>query len=133
MKSEMLKKLVIAEAIALVGNTTKVERNFLDFDDLDPRLHTGCIYGQMTGSCFSPRAHELIKKCAPKLINGEIGGYVTPLIMRKPIKGKIRQNKISRATYWSPIEVFIATEEKVEDVKSLIKFLKGKSKTLTFK
>jgi hypothetical protein len=33
-------------------------------DLLRPRATNGCIYGSMTGSCFSPRAYTLIKQCA---------------------------------------------------------------------
>lgn len=59
-----LEKLVSDEVEKLRIHATEEERNRLDFDSLDSN-HTGlCIYGQMTGNCYSKRSHDLLKLCA---------------------------------------------------------------------
>lgn len=59
-----LKELVKQEADLLKQYATKEELAELDFSELFPTQINLCIYGQMTGFCFSTRATELIKKCA---------------------------------------------------------------------
>lgn len=41
----------------------------LNLASIDSYDKTGCIYGQMTGSCLSFRATEMIEKCCVRYIN----------------------------------------------------------------
>lgn len=56
-------KRTLEEITNLKQYATKEEINKLDFTDLNPNLRYSCIYGQMTGNCWSPRALELITLC----------------------------------------------------------------------
>lgn len=42
---------------------TEEELSRLNFDTLAPDYYENCIYGQMTGSCFSIRGTELVILC----------------------------------------------------------------------
>lgn len=128
---------VVAEATALRKKATKEELVTLTIDRLTPFDYRGCIYGQMTGNCFSPRASSLINSCAPILLNGTINGRgnVTNVKDRKSYKSKRRnqeQNSGESSYHWSPIEVFITVDENKDNgnIERLIDFLKGKSKSL---
>jgi|GEM_PF-1640369 len=58
------------EARMLKQSATEEELSRLSLNDLQPDFGGYCIYGQMTGSCFSMRASELIFKCCPRFFNG---------------------------------------------------------------
>jgi hypothetical protein len=45
-------------------NATPEELQKLDFEQLSPTHPKRCIYGQMTGSCYSERAAALLNICA---------------------------------------------------------------------
>ena len=45
---------------------TKEEKGKLDAETFDGSMENTCVYGQMTGSCSSDRAKELIAKCIDK-------------------------------------------------------------------
>lgn len=64
MITEELKQEVRKEAYELLKNATKEERMHICFDVLLPNTMGGCIYGQMTGNCKSPKAIELLIECA---------------------------------------------------------------------
>jgi hypothetical protein len=57
---------VAREATLLKETATQIELQRISFYDLDPRYYTKCIYGQMTGDCFSDRAAYLIFNCCPR-------------------------------------------------------------------
>lgn len=59
-----LKSDVKKEAEALRVHATGEELGRLDINRLDPTDKKLCIYGLMTRDCFSPRAADLIDKCA---------------------------------------------------------------------
>jgi hypothetical protein len=65
---EQLKEDVRKEAEALKIHATKEEREKLNFKDLFPESIYQCIYGQMTGSCSSIRAANLIESCACRYV-----------------------------------------------------------------
>ncbi len=134
MKVAELKRLVVEEATALKTNAKLGEIEKLNFEALDPTEHTACIYGQMTGSCFSKRAMELIKKCATTMIDGRIGDTVTPVMDRQVTNKRVRVSR-EGTKYWSPIEVFIAINrhENKAKIEPLIKFLKGEKEVLNLK
>lgn len=123
-------KLVIQEAKALKENATEKEIHNLDFETLDSENANRCIYGQMTGICFSQRATELIQKCAERVYKeGPMDGdYVHDgaILNGSPVG-------MNRFSYFSPIEVFISkaqTTENDEANKKLIQFIKGEIKNL---
>ena len=132
MHKSTLKSLVIKEAKALKSNATKDELANLNFGRLNPTEHTQCIYGQMTGSCFSPRAEKLIFECATKFIDGSIDEEVSDVKECRTVDIENgRRDKRSGDVYFSPIEMFIAQNNE-NDNKILINFLSGKIKTLKF-
>lgn len=121
-----LQKLVEIEAKALLKYATKTELKKLSFN-IDPDHTKGCVYGKMTGHCYSERAAELILKCASKTCYG----LCDPIIGTKPTKKKL--DGFRRSNH-SPIEAFIFQRYNQENGnnKILIKYLKGKTKKLEF-
>lgn len=129
-----VKKLVAQEAKALRKNDTKQELDRLDFRTLEPSNITLCIYGQITGNCFSDRANDLIFNCAKRVYN--VGkGYFNILdsakLNGKPVKIK---NESRQSRYFSPIEYFIAQKGpyQKENNEILVDYLKGERKDLNF-
>lgn len=106
---------VSKEIEGIKKHTTKEQKNKLDFLNFHPDSQYRCIYGQMTGDCYSDEAIELIKKIKSPCIytfrrNSEWGGdrrltalesYIylypndTEKIM-KYIKGKISSFKLTQ-------------------------------------
>ena len=119
MITDELKVLVKGEAEKLKKYATPEELAKLNFIKLFFLHGTRCIYGQITGSCFSERAVELLKKCAEPY-SRSLKKY-TETNIKSFIQGQFR-------TVFSPIEFYIAQEGAKS--KALIDFLKGKSKTL---
>lgn len=117
---------VVIEAINLKKYATKEELNNLNYDRLAGAFFNSCIYGQMIGDCYSPRAKELIKKCCK--------------IKYKDTDWKsddfekiddLQENN----SYVSPIEKFLfiykpTTSDKSNKINELIKFLKDEIQTL---
>lgn len=62
MEKTTFTKLVLDELEAIKTKATKEEIDRLDFTTLDVKNNFKCIYGQMTGDCFSKRAKELMPK-----------------------------------------------------------------------
>ena len=125
-------KLVIDEAKNLRKHTTVEEKEKLDFGNLDASLSDNCIYGQLTGNCFSDRASELIMKCAKRVyINKESEGLADQNILNG--KPKKPRNLFFGINYWSPIEIFIAKVQRSSDStlnERLLNYIKGKRRTL---
>ena len=132
MKKSILFALVIAEATALKKSATSAEIAHLNFNRLTPIDHKGCIYGQMTGSCFSPRATKLIESCAPKFIEAEIGDEITELEDCKLTETHERHT-VDDEYYFSPIEVLISQPKTKGNAERLIAFLKGETEVLKLK
>ena len=126
-----LKELVIKEAKRLKKSATSEELQKLSFKQLDPGMSGDCVYGQITGNCFNKRAVELIQASCKRVYHRDPKGED-----EIPI-GKLNGSpkKADRNNYWSPIEAFIARDKNIDNGnnKRLIKFLKGKTKTLKFK
>ena len=124
-------KLVIEEAKALKKNATKEEKDKLDIDRLNSRNLNKCIYGQMTENCNSDRAFELMSKGCKRVY---IGGGENPSTSKK-LNGAAKNCEKRHTGYYpwySPIEVFIDSAPR-EMNNILIKFIKGKVKTLKSK
>ena len=63
--------MVMIEINCLRDNATQAEKDRLDFSSFHFALPSACIYGQMTGSCGSPRAKELYPKTLNKIMTRE--------------------------------------------------------------
>lgn len=116
--------LVKTEAANLLKEATKEELEKLNLETFSSSHHRLCIYGQMTGDCFSERAELLISKCAPKIYVGEESDNDSKL-SPMPESGFSHANMdISR---FSPIEVFIMDAENNlnGNIARLIEYLKG--------
>jgi hypothetical protein len=79
MKDEKMsnEQLAQAEAAALSIHATEEEKGRLDLETLDPGHYELCVYGQMTGDCYSERALELLRLCG--VPDHEGGGFTTKL------------------------------------------------------
>lgn len=64
-------KAVKSEVESLKKHVTKEELSCLNADTLSPINGYLCIYGQLTGGCFTLRAKELVGLCATKVFNAE--------------------------------------------------------------
>lgn len=126
-QSKILVDLVKKEAKAIKENATEKEIDNLDFDELRPANTQRCIYGQMTGDCYSLRANDLIVKCAKRVY--ETTGGINKCNIHK-LNGKpflLDNSQLRTQKYHSPIELFILFDEK--NNKMLIDYLKGNRKT----
>lgn len=65
--NKVLKELVIKEAQNLRKFAYKSELARLSAEHIDAEHSEKCVYGQMTGDCFSNRANNLIIKCCEKV------------------------------------------------------------------
>lgn len=130
MDKKIFVTLVKKEAKKLRNLCTKVEKNKLDFYNLAPQRKRSCIYGQLTGNCFSRRANNLIVECCERIIIGKLN------TKRFHINGKPKPySGIKRIGNWSPIEAFIMYRKNTNNGnnKMLVSYLKGETKTLSFK
>lgn len=127
---------VAKEAKALKEHATPEELAKLDFRKLDPHSSYSCIYGQMTGSCVSERANELISNCAKTLIDFEAYGRwdvddaVEAATAVAPTKSILYHNRDKdKLKYISTLEAYIMLDDEAQN-KNLIDFLKGERKDL---
>ncbi len=130
-ETQILNKLVIAEAKQLKLNATKSELESLNFNTLNPSRTTSCIYGQMTGNCFSSRATELIELSCEKVYKCNYLNHPTEL--GGDLNGSPKE--ADRGSYWSPIELFISkrVNKDNDNNERLIAFLKGETVRLQLK
>jgi len=113
-----LKEKVLAEAIKLKVHATQEECARLDFGEFYARNPFTCIYGQMTGICYSQRATELLNLCTVPY-SEDIDSF----------KSQVTGNFIvGEGRHFSPIEFYICQEEAKN--KTLIDFLKGERESL---
>lgn len=125
--------LVRKEADALRKHATKEEISNLNLSDLQPKSASNCIYGLMTGSCWSERAHTLIDICTQKKIRvatDVIDHGNTCSITEDDLTPELMAPGDNRN--WSPIEAFIAVPENRTNGNNqiLIGYLKGLTNTL---
>lgn len=137
-KTEWLKS-VAKEVKNLKEFATQKEIDRLNLENLTPNNFDSCIYGQMTGNCYSQRAATLINKCCEKftkfpevvpfettfkesahLINGKVK-------IKKELDG--REPKNDGFGYYSSLEHYITLKDAKN--KNIIQFLKGEVKTLS--
>lgn len=127
------------EARALKKNATKEELSKLDFKTFSPQYPDRCVYGQMTGDCFSKRAHRLIKDCCIRLVDNEkFSPLFKPETIYNAVNGKPTSvKKLNEArspeikwtpAYISALEGYIMLPWAKN--ANLIAFLKGERKDL---
>lgn len=127
------------EARALRRHATKREISQLSFEDLSPSSKYRCVYGLMTGNCFSERAAELIHACCKRYFisstedGDSIGdsaelGKVTRNVNGKKVPGVENATDLCiHRNHWtfhlSSIEAYIMQPSAKN--KNLIDYLKG--------
>lgn len=124
--SKTLTALVKVEAKNLKKFATKKELNKLNIETFDAKQGGSCIYGQMTGSCYSHRASSLIRKCATRIFLTDYNE--TENILSRKLDGSPKRK--SRSYFWSPIEVFVYGRGDRTN-KKIISYLKNETKTLS--
>jgi hypothetical protein len=135
---EQLKEDVRKEAEALRIHATKEERERLNFGELNPEFIGDCIYGQMTGNCYSERASILIGKCAFRYVkDGSLTNIKHEGFNRIAycINGTqvddlhANRNSDDEPPHYSAIEAYILLPEAQN--ANLIAYLRGETDTLT--
>jgi hypothetical protein len=135
MITKLLKQLVVEEATKLKQYATDKELVKLEFSTLDPSFPNTCIYGQMTGNCFSERSKDLLLLCAKPYRRMGINNGKTRATSFKTryVGSTFNPFKVpNREIIYSPIECFISEDEKVcgQGREKLIDFLQNKTQTL---
>lgn len=135
---DQLKEDVRKEAEALRVHATAEERGRLDIKELDPSGVTDCIYGQMTGCCYSRRAALLIhKSCVQFFANGMLPDMeddnvdmerIRSNVNGKKVKGFVKARTNLEGTHYSAIEAYILLPEAKNE--NLIAFIKGETDNL---
>jgi len=119
MTSEKLLELVKQEADNIKVHATQAEKDKLDIDNFSGLFPTTCLYGQLTGNCFSDRATELLNLCTMPF---------TPDLKRFTPSTSNRSFKDFRQ--YSPIEYLIFQGCSKKDEQNLIDYIQGKNDTL---
>ena len=132
---------VRTEVEALKANATKKEVEKLNIEHFNPDSKQDCIYGQMTGSCESVRAKELMDSACVRVtsstyfmgektfnnlssyINGEYTGQTWTDNMYEDEDRYIR-----KYSYISMLEMYIFL--KGASPKNIMDYLKGEVETL---
>lgn len=129
---EEMKALAMEEAYMLKQHATKEEIGSLRIDRFDPDNYEECIYGQITGNCYSVRALELIKECCTKVY--EPKDRTENLLTNSVLNGKPYDIEAHsrKYKYHSPIECLIINDEVGGAcAEKLIAFLKDETKELS--
>ncbi len=132
MKEQIFIKHVISEIEALRIHASSEQKAKLDFDSFEPMSGEQCIYGQMTGDCFSAEAAKLIKKCSSKLVT--FNTYLKELSDLESYP-KIEATEITRdnTEYYTLLEQFITMLEYNKYNQNILSYIKGTSRKLTLK
>lgn len=133
---EQLKDDVRKEAEALKIHATKEELAKLDTKLLDPESRTGCIYGGIATHCDSPRAIELISKCACRffidnaLSDIQYDGFegIAKHVNGIKVDDLAGLRHFSDYAHYSAIEAYILLPE--ANNANLISYLRGETETL---
>lgn len=121
MISHKLKKRVLKEASLLKQHLTSEELQTLKYNRfaIYPDNYDTCIYGRLTGDCFSKRAHELLSKCAIWPYSMEIGQFHKTSM---GVNRWISYRQDMREAF-SPIEYYIYHRE--EKIPILVEYILG--------
>ncbi len=139
--SKITKKQFLADVMheieMLKKHATPEEIGRLDFGKFDPKIVYGCIYGQMTHNCSSPRAHALMDMSCIRQMNLPSGAWnLSDMVFTKVvdmINGPYDKRTWSTSrrnwSYLSALEGYINL--KGAKNKEIIAYLKGEIPTLT--
>ena len=141
---EQLKEDVRKEAEALRVHATKEEISNLDIEILVPEYYDQCIYGLMTGDCFSRRASELIFNCCHRFFksNDDADNHFITEVPRGRFQEFVNGQKIEGVetssdlhvhreecgSHFSAIEAYILSPE--ANNANLISYLRGETEML---
>jgi hypothetical protein len=108
----------LKEVAAIREHATEEERLRLSSETLKPSSSSNCIYGQMTGYCFSPRASTLIYQCAQPF-STMVTEYETPEHRRFSSKTQ----RVNTQRDFTALEFYIvqAPEHKVFEILSYLR------------
>lgn len=120
-KNEELKRAVLKEVEALKKHATPEQISELNLLEIDPNSSTNCIYGQMTGNCFSVETAELVRLCAMPY-SDSISEFKSPV-------DKFNDPEVRSFT---ALEFYITFAEK-SCLKKIVLFLQDELKKLTIK
>lgn len=121
-----LKKLVLQEIENLKIYATYEEIGKLDFTTFKPFMIGTCIYGQMTGNCFSDRATVLLDLCTIPYSD-----YTSAYWPTNEMKFAGNRTKLYKSTIinvFSPLEYYIFNYSETNE--KIIAYLKGEIQTL---
>lgn len=135
MKAKTLSKkyirVVISEIVNVKRYATEKEKNGLIYNKFHPRFSWKCIYGLITGDCFSKETSTLINKCVdfgvyvPSSNASHVGIFNFVLIkVKRFFRFKCKRN------YYTPLENFISLIGYRKYTRNIFKFIKGETKTL---
>jgi hypothetical protein len=136
---EQLKEDVRKEAEALRVHATKEEREKLDFATLNPSNIDRCIFGQMTGNCYSQRSASLIHACCVRYFKHNVipalfDARSSMARIQDHVNGATVDNFLNERTgsnsesHFSAIEAYICLPE--ANNANLISYLRGETETL---
>lgn len=117
-----LRELVLEEAGKLRRFATLEERQRLTIRQIEPDSPQDCIYGQMTGYCFSKRAAELLAQCA-------VPYSYKPFRFAPPTRADFIKPPTEDFRNFSPVECYILTSS--AKIIPLAEFIRGDRDTLT--
>lgn len=130
---------VTNEVIALKKHATPEERAKLNILLLSPRSEYQCFYGQITGSCFSKRAAELMQLCCTRyFFVGALGDedgenpIEKALVHIDGVNGKNLYDRRKRGSkkpvIFSALEIYITRDGALN--QNIISYLQNETKKL---
>jgi hypothetical protein len=120
---EKLIELTIKEATKLRKTATQEELDRLRIEWFMPSNREKCIYGQMTGSCDSRRAVELIQGCNSRVLDSRDYFLGDVKLGGKP-------SNSHRYEYFTPLEMFIGLRVGLFNNALQVNQLNGNNKIL---
>ena len=138
MKKETVIKHVMLEIENIKKFATKEQVMRLSIEKVFPFSPDRCIYGLMTGNCFSDEAQQLIYKCCSRVGGGipdedddsfyqEAFG-IDDCKIKKPSKKDIIVEVTSEMRRFSFLEIYIAYLP--QQCENIVRYLKGKTERL---
>lgn len=123
MTNDDFMKSVMDELQNIKNNATQEEISKLNLYEFNPTISDGCIYGQLTGNCFSRRSRELMELGSVKSFSEDLDSF-NNIKMSRP---KIINSASSRA--FTALEFYICHVPKNMHT-SMFQFLKGEIETI---
>lgn len=117
-------------------HATDREKSNLDFSEFNPSYSSTCIYGQMTGQCYSVRAEELMDLSCVRIFDRNPSGKKPLVKILDFVNGEYEKSKIWKGRnkrdfdykFISALEGYIfATDAKNAEI---IQYIKGETNSL---